>query len=150
MAKVRPVLNQLNIVARDFDASLAFYRRLGIDVPEGPKTPDGIRHSEVTLDNGFVLEFDNLTLAQVYNAAWRRPADSSRALIGFSLPTREAVDATYAELTAAGYEGRQVPYDTFWGARYAVVADPDGNDVGLMSPLDDARRNWPPKPSPDA
>jgi uncharacterized glyoxalase superfamily protein PhnB len=143
-----PSLNQLNIVARDFDKALEFYRRLGVPVPKGSTSPDGIRHAEVTLANGFVLEFDNLPLARVYNAAWRRPEGSSRALIGFSLATREAVDATYAELTAAGYEGRQPPYDTFWGARYAVVADPDGNDVGLMSPLDDSRRSWPPQESP--
>jgi uncharacterized glyoxalase superfamily protein PhnB len=147
MTDVRPVLNQLNIVARDFDATIAFYRRLGVDVPDMPASPDGIRHSEVTLANGFVLEFDNLTLARVYNAAWRK-TDSSRALIGFSVPTRDAVDVLFAELTAAGYEGRQPPYDTFWGARYAVIADPDGNDVGIMSPLDNARRSWPPKQSP--
>lgn len=149
MAQVQPVLNQLNIVARDFDATLAFYRRLGVAVPDGASSPEGIRHAEVTLANGFVLEFDNLALARTYNAAWRKPAGSSRALIGFSLPTREAVDALYAELTGAGYAGRQPPYDTFWGARYAVVADPDGNDVGLMSPLDDRRRSWPPTDSPD-
>ena len=149
MDDAKPVLNQLNLVARDFDATLAFYRRLGLDVPDGHRSPDDeIRHAEITLANGFTLEFDNLPLAQTYNAAWRRNGGSSRALIGFSLPTRDAVDARYAELVAAGYEGRQAPYDTFWGARYAVVADPDGNDVGLMSPLDDTRRSWPPKPSP--
>ena len=149
MAQVQPVLNQLNVVARDFDATLAFYRRLGVAVPDGFSSPDGIRHAEVTLANGFLLEFDNLALARLYNAAWRKPAGSSRALIGFSLPTREAVDVLYAELTGAGYTGRQRPYDTFWGARYAVVADPDGNDVGLMSPLDDTRRSMPPTDSPD-
>ena len=145
---MKPVLHQLNLVARDFDATLAFYRRLGVDVPDGPATPDGIRHAEVAFPSGLVLEFDNHTLARTYNAAWRRPEGGSRALIGFSLPTREAVDALYADLTASGYEGRQPPYDTFWGARYAVVADPDGTDVGLMSPLDPARRTWPPKDSP--
>ena len=148
MRDAKPVLDQLNIVARDFDATLAFYRRLGVDVPDSPQSPDGIRHVEVRFASGMTLEFDNGALAQLYNAAWRRPAASSRALIGFSLPSREAVDARYTELIAAGYEGRQAPYDTFWGARYAVVADPDGNDVGLMSPKDDAKRSWPPKPSP--
>jgi uncharacterized glyoxalase superfamily protein PhnB len=148
MAEVKPVLNQLNIVARDFDATLAFYRKLGIDVPDGHASPDGIRHTEVTLANGFVLEFDNLALARMYNAAWRQSEGSSRALIGFSVPTREAVDERYAALIAAGYQGRQPPYDTFWGARYAVVADPDGHDVGIMSPLADSRRSWPPVESP--
>jgi uncharacterized glyoxalase superfamily protein PhnB len=148
MADVAPILNQLNIVARDFDAALEFYRRFGVDVPDGISLPDGTRHAEVTLANGFVLEFDSHALARIYNAGWRRREGSSRALIGFSLPTRDAVDRRYAELVAAGYQGRQPPYDAFWGARYAIVADPDGNDVGLMSPLDDTRRSWPPTESP--
>jgi uncharacterized glyoxalase superfamily protein PhnB len=147
MADKELVLNQLNLVARDFDATLAFYRRLGVEIPERP-SHDGIRHAEVTLANGFVLEFDNLALARTYNASWRRPGGGSRALIGFRVATRDAVDEHYAALVEAGYEGRQPPYDTFWGARYAVVADPDGNDVGIMSPLDDSRRSWPPEESP--
>ena len=32
------------------------------------------------------------------------------------------------------------------GARYAVVEDPDGNPVGLMSPIDAARRTMGPTP----
>ena len=148
MTTVRPVLNQLNVVARDFDAALVFYRRLGLDVPDGSSSPEGVRHAEVTLANGFTLEFDNEGLAGLYNAAWRKPEGGSRALIGFSVSTRDDVDRLYEELTAAGYQGRQPPYDTFWGARYAVVADPNGTDVGLMSPQDDRRRSWPPKNSP--
>src|SRR5262245_2592894 len=148
MADPGPVLSQLNLVARDFDRTLTFYRRLGLEIPES--SAGGFRHAEVTLANGFLLEFDDVTLARTYNAGWRRPGGGSRALIGFSVATREAVDERYAELVAAGYEGRQQPYDTFWGARYAVVADPDGNDVGIMSPLDPARRSWPPVESPSS
>jgi len=59
-------------------------------------------------------------------------------------PCREAVDRTYHALTAAGGASQQPPYDAFWGARYAVVEDPDGNPVGLMSPIDDAYRSTPP------
>ena len=68
--------------------------------------------------------------------------------LGFQRPTREDVDRMYGEVTGAGYQGRQKPYDAFWGARYAIVADPDGNDVGLMSPIDEQRRTWPPVDSP--
>ena len=35
--------------------------------------------------------------------------------------------------------------DTFFGARYAIVADPDGRSVGIMSPIDPARRSAPPE-----
>ena len=146
MSDDKPILNQINIVARDFAATLEFYRRLGIDFPERPVSGE-IRHAEATLQNGMVLELDNEHLAGIYNAAWRSER-SSRALIGFSVSTREAVDQKYVELTAAGYRGKQPPYDPFWGARYAVIADPDGNDVGLMSPLDPQRRRWPPVDSP--
>lgn len=148
MATVRPVLNLLDVVTRDYDATLAFYRRLGLEVPDGGPSPEGVRHADVTMANGFGFHLDNEVLAGLYNAAWRKPGGSSRAVIGFSVSTREEVDRLYEELTAAGYEGRQPPYDAFWGARYAVVADPDGNDVGLMSPLDESRRSWPPKNSP--
>jgi len=150
MTDVKPVLNQLNIVAKDLDATIEFYRRLGVDVNlvGDAESSDGIRHGEATLLNGFVLEFDNPVLARTYNASWRRNEGSSRVLIGFSLTTREAVDQRYADLLAAGYAGRQPPYDAFWGARYAVVADPAGNDVGLMSPIDEGLRNWPPTNSP--
>jgi uncharacterized glyoxalase superfamily protein PhnB len=97
---------------------------------------------------GVVFEVDNQALAKIYNAGWRRPEGSSPAVIGFSFPTREAVDKCYAELIEADYEGRQPPFDAFWGARYAIVADPDGNDVGLMSPIEEQRKTWPPIESP--
>ena len=146
MAEADLALNLLDVVARDFEASVAFYRRLGVALADA--SGGEVRHAEATLANGFVLHIDDERLAGLYNAAWRRPGGSSRAVLGFSVPTREAVDERYADLVAAGYEGRQPPYDTFWGARYAIVADPDGNDVGIMSPVDETRRSWPPKPSP--
>ena len=56
----------------------------------------------------------------------------------------------YGDLVAAGYRGRQPPYDAFWGARYAIVDDPDGNGVGLMSPIEADRKFWPPATPPSA
>jgi uncharacterized glyoxalase superfamily protein PhnB len=147
MTKDTPILNQINIVAGDFDASLRFYRRLGIDIPSRSSPTDEFRHAQVTLPNGMLLEFDNHGLARVYSAAWRERG-GSRALLGFSFASREEVDRVYEDLTTAGYVAKQSPYDAFWGARYAIVADPDGNDVGLMSPVDPDRRTWPPNESP--
>lgn len=45
------------------------------------------------------------------------------------------VDATYERLAGAGYRGHKAPWDAFWGQRYAVVHDPDGNHVDLFTPL---------------
>jgi uncharacterized glyoxalase superfamily protein PhnB len=65
------------------------------------------------------------------------------------LPSRNDVDATYNRLEEAGFTGLQRPYDAFWGSRYAIVADPEGNNVGLESPMEDDKRSWPPVNSPD-
>jgi catechol 2,3-dioxygenase-like lactoylglutathione lyase family enzyme len=136
----------LNVIVRDMAASLDFYQRLGITLPEDAA---GV-HVQLKMPGSFSLELDTAESAQLWHAGWRADPASAPVVLGFMLPTRQAVDDRYAELTSAGYLGRQPPFDAFWGARYAIVADPDGNDVGLMSPVEESRRTWPPQPSPDA
>ena len=41
------------------------------------------------------------------------------------------------KLEAAGYPGHKAPWDAFWGQRYAVAVDPDGNHVSLFAPLEE-------------
>jgi|SRR6185295_2038604 len=139
------VFDQVNLVVRDMEAALAFYRRLGLTIPTPPAWPPGsaARHAEVAMPNGVRLEFDNHEMAALWHAGRREPSEGGRPVLGFALASRQEVDERYAELTAAGHVGRQPPYDAFWGARYAIVRDPDGNDVGLMSPADPAKRFTP-------
>jgi uncharacterized glyoxalase superfamily protein PhnB len=146
MDDARPDLHMLNVVTGDLAASLAFYRRLGVDVPEG--ATDDV-HVELRQPGGFSLELDADGSARIWHAGFRADPAGVGLVLGFRLPSRAAVDERYAGLVDAGYVARQPPFDAFWGARYAIVADPDGNDVGLMSPIDDARRTWPPTESPD-
>jgi catechol 2,3-dioxygenase-like lactoylglutathione lyase family enzyme len=141
-----PDLHMLNLVVGDMPASLEFYRRLGVVAPDSEGMPGA--HVQLKMPGGFSLELDTAESARLWHAAWRIDPASVGVVIGFSLRTRQAVDERYAELTSAGYLGRQPPFDAFWGARYAIVADPDGNDVGLMSPVDETRRTWPPGESP--
>lgn len=68
MSDAKPILNQLNIVAKDFDATLSFHRLLGLDISPTPER-DRIRHAVVNLSNRMTLEFDNQVLARAYNAA---------------------------------------------------------------------------------
>lgn len=145
MKNSAPVLNGLNLVVRDMDATVAFYRRLGLEIPDATvwRTESGAHHATMSMSNGLNLDLDSERFVNHYDAGWNA-TDSNRAIVGFSLSTREEVDAHYAELVGAGYTGLQEPFDAFWGARYAVVEDPDGNHVGLMSPIDPARKNAPP------
>jgi uncharacterized glyoxalase superfamily protein PhnB len=147
VSDIVPDLHMLNLVVADMAASLAFYRRLGITIAGGQDA--AAAHAQLRMPSGFSLELDTVESARLWHAGWRADPAGVSAVIGFSLPTREAVDERYAELTSAGYAGRQPPFDAFWGARWAIVADPDGNDIGLMSPVDQSRRRWPPEQSPD-
>jgi catechol 2,3-dioxygenase-like lactoylglutathione lyase family enzyme len=140
-------LHMLNVVVRDMTASLDFYRRLGVTVPDGT---DSSAHVQLKAPNGFSLELDTAKSVELWHSGWRRSPGSVNVVLGFALSSREAVDETYSELTSAGYFGRQIPFDAFWGARYAIVADPEGNDVGLMSPIEESRRISPPASSPDS
>ena len=144
MSEQSPKLVQLNLLVEDMAASLDFYRRLGVTAAD----EEGEPHVELSLPGGLGLELDTMESVRLWHAGVRADPASGRVVIGFSLPSRDAVDTAYAELTAAGYQGRQAPFDAFWGGRYAIVADPSGNDVALMSPIDESMRSWPPVESP--
>jgi catechol 2,3-dioxygenase-like lactoylglutathione lyase family enzyme len=138
------VFNQVNLVVKDMAATLAFYRRLGFEIPETAafKTPSGLHHISIGGAGEVSMDFDSQALARRYNRGYE--AERGRVLLGFSLPSREAVDALFDDLVTHEHQALQPPYDAFWGARYAIVEDPDGNPVGLMSPSDDAHRSEPP------
>jgi len=148
MSPVRPrvVLSQLNLVASDMPATVAFYRLLGLEIPDSSVQAAGGHHVEVPSPGVELgLDLDSPTLARAYNEGFERAGGSGGGVvIGFSVATRADVDAIYAALTGAGHPGLQEPYDTFWGARYAIVADPDANHVGVMSPIDETKRSTPP------
>ena len=144
MADAGPVFDQVNVVVKDMGAALAFYRRLGLAIPDPFEFPgSGARHAEVAMPNGTRLEFDNHAMVAIWHPGWRAGGAASRVVVNFSFPSRAAVDECYAKLTSNGAPGRQAPHDAFWGARFAIVADPDGNYVGLMSPMDPAKRFMP-------
>ena len=94
---------------------------------------------------GIGLDLDSTAFAGLWNAGWKGREDlRGRVVVGFSVASRDAVDEVYADLTGAGHTGLQAPYDAFWGARYAIVEDPDGIAVGIMSPSSPEWRSAPP------
>jgi catechol 2,3-dioxygenase-like lactoylglutathione lyase family enzyme len=127
-----PRLDMIGLAVRDLGASLAFYRRLGLDVPE-----DGDGHVEATLPGGVRIAWDTYEVMESFDPGWK-PATGGSAPIGlaFLVDSPAEVDSLYAELTGDGYEGHLAPWDAFWGQRYAVLRDPDGNDVALFAALE--------------
>lgn len=129
------MFQQVNIVTADMERSIAFYDLLGATVPSAPvEWPEGSGrlHAEASMPNGTSVEFDNAASA----AAWAPHWSARRGVVvGFTVASPEDVDATFERVVGAGFAAIEPPYDAFWGARYAVVEDPDGNAVGIMGPM---------------
>ena len=148
MSAMAPVFAQFNLVVSDMEATVGFYRLLGLVIPDAdPPWEAWQLHHRAADFGGFKLEFDSIAFASRWNAGWPMDrANGGMSVLGFSLPTRDAVDSLFEAVVSAGYRAQQPPYDSFWGSRYAVVEDPDGNAVGLMSPPEDGMRRPPELP----
>jgi uncharacterized glyoxalase superfamily protein PhnB len=129
----RPHLDAFGIVVADMPRALAFYRLLGLDIPD---EADAAPHAEVALAGGLRLMFDTEDTIRSFDPSWTPPAGGGhRVALAFACDSPADVDATYAAVTGAGYEGHLPPWDAFWGQRYATVHDPDGNAVDLFAAL---------------
>jgi uncharacterized glyoxalase superfamily protein PhnB len=125
-----PRLDLVGIVVSDMGAALAFYRRLGLDFPEGVEDEG---HVEATV-GGMRVALDSEEVIKSFDPEWQ-PGEGGRIGLAFLCDSPAEVDALYRDLVGAGYEGHKEPWDAFWGQRYAQVRDPDGNGVDLFAPL---------------
>ena len=140
-------LDQVNLVVSDVEASRAFYERLGLDFGD-ERDPVWAAHHVSALDGENAppvdVDLDSETFATKWDKGWPGGAG---VVLGLKVDTRDEVDELVAALAATGVTVQQRPYDAFWGARYAVVNDPDGIAVGIMSPVDASLRTPEPPPS---
>ncbi len=138
-------LDQVNLVVADVDASRTFYARLGLDFGDARDPEWDTRHVSARQDahTPIDVDLDSTAFAGQWDEGW---PGGTGVVLGFKVDTRDEVDRLVDTLAADGVAVQQAPYDAFWGARYAVVSDPDGNAVGIMSPVDDAHRGTPPPP----
>jgi len=122
-------LYMVGVIVEDMPRSVEFYRRLGVEFPEGSESQ---QHVEVKMGHmTFFLNHKNL------NAKWdpaKTPASGGyRIILEFYLKTIEAVDAKYAELTGYGYTAHQPPFYPNPTLYFAMIDDPDGNTVLLSA-----------------
>ena len=65
MTSLKPLFAGLYFNVKDMDATVAFYRLLGLDVP------DGAMHIVVPLAAGINVAFGDARLTKTYNPEWR-------------------------------------------------------------------------------
>jgi catechol 2,3-dioxygenase-like lactoylglutathione lyase family enzyme len=128
-------LDLIGIVVDDMARALAFYRKLGLEIPT---EADSEPHVEVTLDGGMRLGWDTVETIRSFDPEWTPPRGGHRIGLAFLCDSPAEVDELYNALTTDGYRSHKAPWDAFWGQRYAIVLDPDGNAVDLFAALPSA------------
>lgn len=114
----------LILEVRDPAASIAFYRDLGLDLPD----PESGRPVVIHRVGSGVSVLLTTSFAATYDPAWTRPAGGYQQLLEFSAGEKAVVDQRWADLVAAGHPSRMPPTQTS-GPSAAMVDDPDGNVV---------------------
>jgi catechol 2,3-dioxygenase-like lactoylglutathione lyase family enzyme len=122
-------LAMVGLVVADMPRSLAFYRRLGLDIPAEDDAKRFVMHR---MPSGVTIFFDTIFFPE--NDPERRPARAGayNVSLEFYLGTREAVDEMWRELTEIGHVGRRPPWKST-GPYAAIVEDPDGNPILLTA-----------------
>jgi predicted lactoylglutathione lyase len=139
----RPRFAMVVLYVRDLQASIAFYRLLGLDVPD----PEPERPVAAYTEGGatrMIITTD--PVAQRFDPTWVRPARGGyQQVVEFFVDGDPAVDAAWERLTSAGYKGTTAPGHLL-GPYATMVEDPDGNVVLITSePTADTGETAPPK-----
>jgi uncharacterized glyoxalase superfamily protein PhnB len=124
-------MNAIGIITSDMKRSLEFYGLLGLPVPDFNPEED---HMDCELGKGVKLMWDTTELAKEFLPGYSHGVGGSIGL-AFECGSPAEVDSTYAQITGTGFEFMVAPWDAFWGQRYAIVKDPDGNAISLYAPL---------------
>lgn len=124
-------LDMIGMPVKDMHTTLEFYRTLGLDIPAGAEKDD---HVECKTPEGYRVAWDLEESVKGFNPAYKSLA-GSRTSLAFLCDSAADVDALYERLMAKGYRSQKEPWDAFWGQRYALVFDPDGNTVDLFAAL---------------
>jgi catechol 2,3-dioxygenase-like lactoylglutathione lyase family enzyme len=127
---VNPRPGFICVLVDDVARSLTFYEHLGFKFP--PEAY-GETHVEIQLPGGLQIYWELAQMTDL-SAPDYRPAPHGRVTLGFQVDSTEDVDALFAKLKGFGYKVDRTPWDAPWGARYAIVYDPDGNLVVIYRP----------------
>jgi len=119
----------VNLYTGDIEAGLHFYRDL-LGFEETFRTPtEGIpEHVELSL-NGFALGLGTVEAARRVHGVDAAPGSAAMVLVVWS----DDVDEAFARLASGGTPIVQPPHNTGNDNRNALLRDPDGNLVEVVS-----------------
>jgi len=130
---VAPQAITIATVVDDMPTTLAFYRALGLDIPNDANNDEYVVFD---LGGGIRMSWNTVTVEQSFNPDWTPPNEPGRMGLTFRLESHHDVDAAHERLVAIGFESPLTPFDAPWGNRHCRMLDPDGNAVDLFAETD--------------
>lgn len=119
----------VNLYTRDMEAGIRFYRDL-LGLAETFRTPtEGTPEHVEFRAGGFTVGLGTVEAAKRVHGIDATPGASSAVVVLWT----DDVDRAYADLERAGVTCVQAPHDTGNANRNALVRDPDGNLLELVS-----------------
>jgi catechol 2,3-dioxygenase-like lactoylglutathione lyase family enzyme len=125
----RPRLDAAGVVCSNLPRSIAFYRALGLDLPD----PDESGHVGADLAGGFRLMLDTEEVMRSFSARDTWSGGGGRVTLAVRCSDAADVDRRHGELAVLGAGSLNRPFDAPWGQRYATVLDPDGTRIDLYA-----------------
>lgn len=124
-------LNAVGVCASNIKKSVQFYELIGFKFQP---FKDEDQHVETIPETGSVkLMIDSKELIRsLINA---EPTTSNHSAFAIQFDSSDEVNSVANKLKDAGFRVHKEPWDAFWGQRYAVIADPDGNLIDLYASL---------------
>src|ERR1043165_731488 len=95
-------------IVADMAASLAFYRKIGFDIPAEADTEESVHYD---LGNGVELVWDDLAMIQGPGSTHIPASNGPAMTVAFDCGSPAEVDRIYAELVASGVKGSVEPSD---------------------------------------
>lgn len=119
----------VNLYTRDIEAGIRFYRDL-LGLRETFRTPrEGTPEHVEFAAGGFTVGLGTVEAAKRVHGVDGTPGAPAMSVVFWT----DDVDAEFARLVAAGVPALQEPHDTGNDNRNALVKDPDGNLIELVS-----------------
>ncbi|MEV6964200.1 VOC family protein [Hamadaea sp. NPDC051192] len=119
----------VNLYTRDIEAGIRFYRDL-LGLTETFRTPvEGVPEHVELRAGGFTIGLGTVAAAKRVHGMDAEPGRPAMVLVLWA----DDVDKEFERLAAAGVPVVQPPHDTGNDNRNALIQDPDGNLVEIVS-----------------